>query len=85
MDGMAITSMREPTRNRHIIANRRLSGMMTSDDKAQKALADFLEARHLRPTILIHRGHSYHVKSTIDRVAPAARIVVLGSCGGYNV
>jgi hypothetical protein len=39
---------------------------------------------HLKPTIVIHRGHSYHVKSTIEQMAPTARIVVLGSCGGYN-
>ena len=33
---------------------------------------------------MIHRGHSYHVGSTIGQMAPTARIVVLGSCGGYN-
>jgi hypothetical protein len=54
------------------------------DTKAQEALGQYLEAHHLKPTIVIHRGHSYHVKSTIDQLTPTARIVVLGSCGGYN-
>ena len=32
----------------------------------------------------MHRGHSYHVKSTMERILPSAKIVLLGSCGGYN-
>ena len=67
-----------------IYANKPLFGPDDPDDKAQKALAAYLESRHLKPTIVIHRGHSYHVKSTIYQMAPTARIVVLGSCGGYN-
>jgi hypothetical protein len=67
-----------------IFANKPLLGDDDPDDKAQKALADYLEAHDLRPTIVIHRGHSYHVGSTIGQMAPTARIVVLGSCGGYN-
>ena len=32
----------------------------------------------------MHRGHSYHANDSIQRVAAGARIVSLGSCGGYN-
>jgi hypothetical protein len=67
-----------------IFANKPLLGDDDPDAKAQTALADYLKAHHLRPTIVIHRGHSYHVKYTIEQMAPTARIVVLGSCGGYN-
>jgi hypothetical protein len=67
-----------------IFANKPLFGPDDPDDKAQKALAAYLEDRHLKPTIVIHRGHSYHVKYTIFQMPPTARIVVLGSCGGYN-
>jgi hypothetical protein len=67
-----------------IFANKPLLGDDDPDDKAQKALAAYLESHHLKPTIVIHRGHSYHVKYTIYQMAPTARIVVLGSCGGYN-
>ncbi|MFM7840153.1 MAG: hypothetical protein ACKO6K_11330, partial [Chitinophagaceae bacterium] len=38
----------------------------------------------LQPSIYVHRGHSYHVKSTLKRIGSSARIVLLGSCGGYN-
>ncbi|HEY6900421.1 MAG TPA: hypothetical protein VI233_07255 [Puia sp.] len=67
-----------------IFANKPLLGEDDPDAKAQKALGDYLYDRHLKPTIVIHRGHSYHVKYTIEQMAPTARIVVLGSCGGYN-
>lgn len=67
-----------------IFANKPLLGDNDPDAKAQTALEQYMEARNLRPTIVVHRGHSYHVGSTIEQLSPAARIVVLGSCGGYN-
>jgi len=54
-------------------------------DKAQAALDDYLAGKNIQPTIIVHRGHSYWVKYTIDQIQPAAKIVLLGSCGGYNV
>ena len=54
------------------------------DEKAQEHLASYLESHKLKPTIVIHRGHSYHVKYTIKQLPPSARIVILGSCGGYH-
>ena len=67
-----------------IFANKPLLGDDDPDAKAQKALSDYLYDHHLKPTIVIHRGHSYHVKYTIEQMPATARIVVLGSCGGYN-
>lgn len=67
-----------------IFANKPLLGDDDPDAKAQKALDDYLYDHHLKPTVVIHRGHSYHVKYTIEQMPATARIVVLGSCGGYN-
>jgi hypothetical protein len=67
-----------------IYANKPLFGENDPDAEAQKALSDYLYDHHLKPTIVIHRGHSYHVKYTIQQMPATARIVVLGSCGGYN-
>jgi hypothetical protein len=36
------------------------------------------------PTIVIHRGHSYHLKYTISQLSSSAKIIVLGSCGSYQ-
>ncbi|WP_127129333.1 hypothetical protein [Pseudoflavitalea rhizosphaerae] len=67
-----------------IYANRPLLGDDDPDEKAQNKLIAYLEERNLRPSVVIHRGHSYHLASTLKKLAPTAKIVVLGSCGGYN-
>jgi hypothetical protein len=67
-----------------IFANKPLLGDDDPDDKAQHNLDDYLYDNKLKPTIYIHRGHSYHVSSTLKQIQPSARIVILGSCGGYN-
>lgn len=54
------------------------------DEKAIDSLDQYLFANNIQPSIVIHRGHSYHVKSTLERLDTNARIVVLGSCGGYQ-
>jgi hypothetical protein len=67
-----------------IFANKPLLGPDDPDAKAQEKLHQYLEAKNLQPTVVIHRGHSYHLKYTLEQLAPTAKIVVLGSCGGYN-
>ncbi|MEO5997935.1 MAG: hypothetical protein ABIN89_14410 [Chitinophagaceae bacterium] len=67
-----------------IFANKPLYGPEDPDAKAQAKLRDYLFDRNIRPTIFIHRGHSYHVKYSLEQIQSSARIVVLGSCGGYN-
>ena len=53
------------------------------DKKAQDALDTFLMKSNLYPTVVIHRGHSYNAPYTIDQIQPSAKIVFMGSCGGY--
>jgi hypothetical protein len=67
-----------------IFANKPLYGPDDPDAKAQAKLNEYLSSKGIKPTIFIHRGHSYHVKSSLEQIQPSARIVVLGSCGGYN-
>ncbi|RPD38769.1 hypothetical protein [Chitinophaga barathri] len=54
------------------------------DKTAIEKLAEFLDEKDIHPTIFIHRGHSYHVNTTLDNLQSTARIVILGSCGGYH-
>ncbi len=67
-----------------IYANKPLDAEQDLDAAAQSHLTNFLDSSQLRPTIVIHRGHSYYLKYTIDQLNPFARIVLLGSCGGYQ-
>ena len=68
----------------HIFANLPLDNKTDKDADAQKALIDYLESKNLRPTVVMHRGHSYHLKYTIEQLPESAKIIMLGSCGGYN-
>ncbi len=67
-----------------IFANKPLLGDDDPDAAAQAKLAKYLESKNISPSIFIHRGHSYHVKYSLAQIQPTARIVILGSCGGYN-
>ncbi len=67
-----------------IFANLPLDYESGKDDDAQKALEAWLNARDIHPTILVHRGHSYHLSSTVDYMSKSNRIIMLGSCGGYH-
>jgi len=67
-----------------IYANRPLDTKEELDLKAQDSLFIFLQQQSIEPSILIHRGHSYHVDNTLKRLTPSVRLAILGSCGGSN-
>lgn len=54
------------------------------DKTAIEKLSEYLDENDIHPTVFIHRGHSYHVNTTLDNLQSSAKIVVLGSCGGYH-
>jgi len=70
-----------------IFANLPLS---TSDEsekylKAQYALKAHLDSLRISPTVVVHRGHSYFLKQTLAQFPSNAKIVLVGSCGGYQL
>lgn len=54
------------------------------DEESQKQLCEYLASKGISPTVVIHRGHSYHLPLTLERLNKKSRIVILGSCGGYH-
>jgi len=54
------------------------------DSIAQRNLGDYMDSKGLKPSIVIHRGHSYHLPYTIKQLSESAKIIMLGSCGGYQ-
>ncbi len=38
----------------------------------------------ITPSVVIHRGHSFYVDTTIESLTPVTKLVFLGSCGGYH-
>jgi len=67
-----------------IYCNKPLDNEADLDVKAQEALGRYLEENDLHPTVVIHRGHSYFVGSTIEQLPASAKVILLGSCGGYQ-
>jgi hypothetical protein len=68
-----------------VFANKPLPEETGEVDKAQEALNKYLEENSLHPTIIVHRGHSYYAPYTIEQIPSSAKIVFLGSCGGYHL
>jgi len=65
----------------HLPENRALEGEAR---RRQQAVAAELNASGLAAAILVHRGHSFWVEQTLTYVTSAARLVILGSCGGTS-
>lgn len=67
-----------------IFANKPLDNESSKDLEAQDKLNAYLTDQGLVPSIIIHRGHSYHLPATIKQIPDKAKIIMLGSCGGYQ-
>ena len=67
-----------------VFANRPLDNDANLDDSAQVHLNNFLADNNMQPAVVVHRGHSYWLPRTIRRMTGNAKIVMLGSCGGYK-
>ncbi len=68
-----------------IFANKPLPEETGKDEEAQDALSEYLAQKGMEPSVIIHRGHSYYAASTIEHILPSAKIVFMGSCGGYHL
>ncbi|HRP89535.1 MAG TPA: hypothetical protein PKX92_05805 [Edaphocola sp.] len=66
-----------------IYANKPLFGE-GKDEEAQNKLFAYMASNNIVPTIVIHRGHSYHLEGSLKNLTPEVRIVMLGSCGGFH-
>ncbi len=67
-----------------VFANKPLDNDANLDDTAQIRLGKYLKEKGLNPSLIVHRGHSYWLPRTMDRMPGDAKIVLLGSCGGYQ-
>lgn len=44
----------------------------------------YLDSLNIRPTVIIHRGHSYHLSGTLEHINYHHKVVILGACGAYQ-
>jgi hypothetical protein len=67
-----------------IYSNKPLDEEKDLDADAQASLCDYLIDNNLEPSMVIHRGHSYYLPSTLEQLDNSAKLVLLGSCGAYQ-
>ncbi|MCE2824580.1 MAG: hypothetical protein LW718_04150 [Sediminibacterium sp.] len=65
-------------------ANAPLDEKEELDLKAQDSLTAYLSEKQITPSIIVHRGHSYYANHTVASIDSSAKLVLLGSCGGYQ-
>ncbi len=53
------------------------------EQAGQNAIKEYLIYNRLEPSIIVHRGHSYHSQKTIDQMIGSPKFIFMGSCGGY--
>lgn len=67
-----------------LFANRALDEEKDLDEQAQRNLIRYMADSGYKPSLSVHRGHSYYLKYTIQKLQPSSKVVVLGSCGAYQ-
>jgi hypothetical protein len=67
-----------------LFANRALDEEQDLDEKAQWSLIEWMGQNGYHPSLTVHRGHSYFLPYTIEKMRPSSKVVVLGSCGAYH-
>ncbi len=55
-----------------------------NDELSITRLSQYLDSLNIHPNIIIHRGHSYHLATSLTHLTRSTKIVILGSCGGYH-
>lgn len=53
------------------------------EENGNSAINSYLKERNMSPGVIVHRGHSFHTESTLERVPSSARLIFVGSCGGF--
>lgn len=53
------------------------------EENGVNAINAYLIDKGLVPTVIVHRGHSFHTEATLEKVQSTAKLIFVGSCGGF--
>lgn len=53
-------------------------------EEGTEEIENIFKEKNIEKIVAVHRGHSFHAQDTIGHLTSKAKIVVLGSCGGYT-
>ena len=54
-----------------------------SEENGISAIGDYFKENKMVPTVIVHRGHSFHTESTLERIPVSTKLLFVGSCGGF--
>ena len=53
------------------------------EENGISAIDAYLKEKNYTPTVIVHRGHSFHTETTLERVPASTKLIFVGSCGGF--
>lgn len=53
------------------------------EENGMNAIDGYLKEKKITPVVVVHRGHSFHTEATLQKIPPTAKLVFVGSCGGF--
>jgi hypothetical protein len=53
------------------------------EESGDKEITKIIADNNYVVKCIVHRGHSFHTEATLTRVPASARVVFVGSCGGF--
>lgn len=53
------------------------------EEEGVTAINNYMKEKYLLPVVVVHRGHSFHTESTLEKIPPSAKLIFVGSCGGF--
>ncbi len=53
------------------------------EENGVNAINAYLKDKALVPSVIVHRGHSFHTEATLEKVQSSAKLIFVGSCGGF--
>jgi len=54
-----------------------------AEENGVSAIDAYFKEKDYEPAIIVHRGHSFHTQATLERVPASAKLIFVGSCGGF--
>ncbi len=53
------------------------------EENGISAIETYFKEKSLSPSVIVHRGHSFHTEATLEKVPSSAKLIFVGSCGGF--
>jgi hypothetical protein len=69
-----------PGRQVEIYANK-----FTDDEQGINDIDQVLRKRKATPSVIVHRGHTFYVDKTLEKLSATVALVYLGNCGGNTL